>query len=117
MFIPREKTAEKYHVSGLSGKPTLGQDPPDFGHSFPIMGLGGWSLARTVCTPRSCRTPAFKCPPVAPGGDATWQTNFLGPFLLTELLNRFRKEQHRDPVRREREKWGINPYSMNTPSY
>ncbi|CAJ1342540.1 unnamed protein product, partial [Effrenium voratum] len=38
-------------------------------------------------------------PPKTKGGDATWQTNFLGPFLLTELLNRFRKEQHRDPVR------------------
>ena len=31
--------------------------------------------------------------------DGTWQTNFLGPFLLTELLGRLRQKQQHSPVR------------------
>ena len=32
-------------------------------------------------------------------GDVTWQTNFLGPFLLTELLARLRSKEQSEPVR------------------
>ncbi|CAK9022935.1 unnamed protein product [Durusdinium trenchii] len=39
-------------------------------------------------------------PPVSQSkGDSTWQTNFLGPFLLTELLARLRQKQQPSPVR------------------
>lgn len=35
----------------------------------------------------------------AKGFDCTWQTNFLGPFLLTELLARLRQKHQHSPVR------------------
>ncbi|CAE7216714.1 unnamed protein product [Symbiodinium sp. CCMP2592] len=38
-------------------------------------------------------------PPASGKGDATWQTNFLGPFLLTELLARLRSKEQSEPVR------------------